>query len=147
MSPGERVMTLVQRAAQAFGWAFIILGVGGFFATGASMEAHPALAPRLLGVFPVNVLHNVVHLAFGLWGILASRTVGAARAYCRVSGIFFLLLAALGALSPAMFGLMPIGGNDVWLHAVLGVLLAAIGFATRGASADAERRPEAPRPA
>jgi Domain of unknown function (DUF4383) len=147
MSPVERAMTLVQRAAQVAGWAFIIIGVGGFFATGASMETHPALAPRLLGIFPVNVLHNVVHLAFGLWGILASRTFGAARAYCRVSGIFYLLLAALGALAPNMFGLAPIGGNDVWLHAVLGAVLAAIGFAARGAPADVERRPEAPRTA
>ena len=144
MSPGERAMTLVQRAASVAGWVFIVIGAGGFFATGASMETHPALAPRLFGVFPVNALHNVVHLAFGLWGIWAARAFGAARAYCRVAGICFLLLAALGAVSPEMFGLAPIGGNDVWLHAVLGAVLAAVGFAARSAPADVGRRPETP---
>jgi hypothetical protein len=33
-----------------------------------SMEAD--LDSRLFGLFPVNILHNLVHLAFGAWGIL-----------------------------------------------------------------------------
>jgi hypothetical protein len=38
------------------------------------MEADPARAPQLLGLFAVNVLHNVVHVLFGIWGLAASRT-------------------------------------------------------------------------
>jgi len=124
-------MTTVQRAAQIFGIVFLLVGIAGFFVTGLSMEADPEHAPRLLGLFPVNALHNVVHLLFGVWGLVASRTFEGSRSYGRIGGIVYLLLAVLGFVSPDMFGLVPIGDHDIWLHAVLGIALAAIGFTAR----------------
>jgi hypothetical protein len=128
-------MTTVQRAAQIFGVAFLLVAIAGFFVTGMSMEADPEHAPRLLGLFPVNVLHNVVHLLFGVWGLVASRTFEGSRTYGRVGGVMYLALAALGLVVPDMFGLVPIGDHDVWLHAVLGIALAAVGFTARPAGA------------
>ena len=122
-------MTTAQRIAQIIGWAFVIIGVAGFFVTGMSMEADPEMAPKLFGLFPLNVLHNIVHLLFGVWGILASRTHPSARTYDRVAGIAYLGLAALGAFSPDMFGLVPIGLHDIWLHVLLGLVLLIGGFA------------------
>ena len=119
---------IVQRVAQIFGWGFIVVGVGGFLATGVSMEAHPDLAPKLLGLFPVNVLHNVVHLVLGVFGIVSAKNFTAAKQYCRITGIVYLLLAGLGAVSPDMFGLVPIGGYDIWLHLVLALPLLIVGF-------------------
>ena len=127
-------MTTVQRAAQIFGIVFLLVGIAGFFVTGLSMEADPEHAPRLLGLFPVNALHNVVHLLFGVWGLVASRTFEGSRTYGRVGGVVYLLLAVLGFVSPDMFGLVPIGDHDIWLHAVLGIGLAAIGFTARPAA-------------
>ena len=127
-------MTTVQRAAQIFGIVFLLVGIAGFFVTGLSMEADPEHAPRLLGLFPVNALHNVVHLLFGIWGLMASRTFEGSRTYGRVGGVVYLLLAVLGFISPDMFGLVPIGDHDIWLHAVLGIALAAIGFTARPAT-------------
>lgn len=127
-------MTTVQRAAQIFGIVFILVAILGFVASGGSMEADPEHAPRLLGLFPVNVLHNVVHLLFGIWGLVASRTFEGSRTYGRVGGIAYLVLAVLGVISPDTFGLIPIGGNDIWLHAILGIALAAIGFTARPAA-------------
>ena len=124
-------MTTVQRAAQIFGIVFLLVGIAGFFVTGLSMEADPEHAPRLLGLFPVNALHNVVHLLFGVWGLVASRTFEGSRTYGRVGGITYLLLAVLGFITPDMFGLVPIGDHDIWLHAVLGIGLAAVGFTAR----------------
>ena len=124
-------MTTVQRAAQIFGIVFLLVGIGGFFVSGLSMEADPEHAPRLLGLFPVNALHNVVHLLFGVWGLVASRTFEGSRTYGRAGGVVYLLLAVLGFISPDMFGLVPIGDHDIWLHAVLGIALAAIGFTAR----------------
>ena len=128
-------MTTVQRVAQIMGWAFLLVGVAGFFFTGMSMESDVETAPRLLGLFPVNVLHNIVHLLFGVWGIMAARTFEGARTYGRVGGVAYLGLAVLGFIAPDMFGLLPIGSHDIWLHALLGAVLAAAGFTARPVAA------------
>jgi hypothetical protein len=117
----------VQRAAQIFGWVFVLVGILGFFATDEE--------GRLLGLFPVNTLHNVVHLAFGVWGILAARSWDAARTYCRAAGVIYLVLTVLGVVAPDGFGLVPLGGNDVWLHAVLALALLFFGFTAKEGSA------------
>ena len=124
-------MTTTQRVAQIFGWGFVLVAVVGFLASQGSMDSDMATAPRALGLFPVNLLHNLVHLAFGIWGILASRSWGAAKNYCRISGVLYLGLVVLGFIIPETFGLMPIGGNDIWLHALLGAALAYFGFTAR----------------
>jgi hypothetical protein len=132
-------MTTVQRVAQIFGIVFLLVALLGFFTSGTSMEADPARAPHLLGLFPVNLLHNFVHLAFGIWGLAASRSFGAATAYARIGGVIYLLLAILGFVAPSGFGLVPLGGHDIWLHAVLGITLAAVGFTSKDARVDARR--------
>ena len=121
-------MRLVQKVALLFGIVFILVAVLGFFATGMSMNANMETAPRLLGLFPVNAAHNAVHLLFGIWGLLASRDYTNARRYCQYSGGLYLVLAALGLIIPDTFGFIPIGGNDIALHAVLGIVLTIVGF-------------------
>lgn len=124
-------MTTVQRAAQIFGWAFVLIAVLGFFTSMGSMEADMELAPRVLGLFPVNLLHNLIHLAFGVWGIMAARGFDSARTYARVTGVAYLGLVLLGLVAPELFGLVPIGGHDIWLHALIGLPLAYLGFTAR----------------
>jgi hypothetical protein len=120
--------TVAQGVSLLGGIGFLLIGVLGFVQGGMSMEADPALAPKLLGIFPVNLLHNVVHLAFGVWGFAAARTHAAARTYCRTAGLIYLVLTCLGYFVPNGFGLVPLGGPDVLLHLVLGLLLAGVGF-------------------
>ncbi|HEX6053217.1 MAG TPA: DUF4383 domain-containing protein [Gemmatimonadaceae bacterium] len=127
-------MTTVQRVAQIFGVIFLLVGILGFVSTGMSMDPNPETAPRLLGLFPVNALHNVVHLLFGVWGLVASRSFGAAKTYATVSGAIYVVLAVLGFIAPTTFGLIPIGGNDIWLHAMLGIALLAAGLTARETS-------------
>ena len=130
-------MTTVQRVAQVFGIVFLLIAILGFFTTGTTMESDPARAPHLLGLFPVNLVHNLVHLAFGIWGLAASRSFGAATSYARIAGVIYLLLAILGFVVPNGFGLVPLGGHDIWLHVVLGIALAGIGFTARDTRVDA----------
>jgi hypothetical protein len=126
--------SLAQKVALIFGVVFILVAVGGFITPGGmGMEANIETAPRELGLFPINLLHNLVHLLFGIWGVLASRTHPAARTYCRVGGVIYLVLMVLGFVAPDTFGLIPIGGNDIWLHALLGLVLAGVGFTSRDA--------------
>jgi hypothetical protein len=125
---------MVKTAALVFGIVFLLVGLLGFFTTGGmSMEADPATAPRLLGLFPINALHNAVHAGFGAWGLFAARSWYGSRNYLRIGGVVYLVLAVLGLVSPSGFGLVPIGGNDIWLHGVLGAAMAGIGFSTTGA--------------
>jgi hypothetical protein len=124
-------MTTVQRVAQIFGVGFLIIAVLGFFASHTMEEG------ILLGLFPVNLLHNVVHLAFGVWGLAAARSFGGARTYARVTGVAYLALGVLGWIDPTGFGLVPIGGADVWLHLLIGAVLTFFGFTARAEPAAA----------
>lgn len=127
-------MTTVQRVAQIFGVVFILVALVGFYTGGMNMEADPAAAPAIFGMFPVNLLHNIVHLLFGIWGLAAARSYTGAKQYAQVAGAIYLVLAVVGYFSPSGFGFVPLGGNDVWLHLVLGAILAGVGFTAKPAT-------------
>jgi hypothetical protein len=122
-------------AAMAFGVVFILVGISGFFAAPPSPDAPPLTMEHghglALGMFPINTLHNVVHLLFGVLGLAAWRSGATApRMYFQIVAIAYGLLVVLG-LIPAThttFGLIPIWGNDVWLHGVIALVAAYFGF-------------------
>ncbi len=124
-------MSLAQRVAQIFGWVFVLVAIWGFVVTGGSMEAEMDAAPKILDLFAVNVLHNLAHLGLGLWGIIASRSFGAAKSYCTIAGALYLALAGLAFVDPTTFGLIPIGGADIGLHVVLAVVLLGVGLTAK----------------
>lgn len=126
--------------AMIFGVAFTLIGLAGFFPGLTSMppHSHPDVTldsfyGHVLGLFPVNLLHNVVHLAFGLWGLLASRSLGASKSYGKGVAIIYAVLTVAGLIPGlnTMGGLVPLFGNDVWLHALLAGVAAYFGFAHR----------------
>jgi hypothetical protein len=116
------------RVAFLVGLAFLAVAIAGFLTTPSTMEARMEHAPRLVGLFPVNLLHNLIHLVFGVWGLVAARSALAARTFLRIAGGIYLSLAALAFVSPTTFGLVPIGGHDIWLHLLFGVTMAYFGL-------------------
>ncbi len=93
-----------------------------------------AMHGRALGLFPVNILHNAVHLIFGIWGIVASRSWDAAKTYAKAVAIIYAVFVVMGLLPEPInttFGLVPLHGNDVWLHALLAAPAAYFGFMHR----------------
>ena len=123
--------------ALAYGIVFLLIGIAGFvpaFLTPLD-PSHPqpaidAGAGQLFGLFPVNVLHNIVHIAFGIWGLVAYRTLGASVGYARAVAVIYGILVVMG-LIPGLhttFGLVPLYGHDVWLHLVLAAVAAYFGF-------------------
>jgi hypothetical protein len=124
----------VRIAALVVGALFLIVGVAGFI---PGLTTHVDMltwaghhsASLLLGVFAVSVLHNVVHLVFGIAGLLAARTVAAARVYLITAGVIYLVLTLYGLVidraSAANF--VPVNTADNWLHLGLGVLMVALG--------------------
>ncbi|MFG1954979.1 DUF4383 domain-containing protein [Micromonospora sp. NPDC048830] len=127
----------VQRAAAVFGVVFLLVGVLGFipgittryddlYFAGHTSEA------KLLGVFQVSVLHNIVHLAFGVAGLVLSRSVHGARTFLVGGGAIYLVLWLYGLVvdhrTAANF--IPVNSADNWLHLGLGIGMIALGVAT-----------------
>jgi hypothetical protein len=121
--------------ALIFGIVFIAAGIAGFVPSlvyppeGGDPHGHGLL----LGLFPVNTLHNAIHLLFGLWGLAASRSAAGAVTYARGVAIIYAVLAVCG-LIPATaegFGYVPLYGKDVWLHAALALVAAYFGWVNR----------------
>jgi hypothetical protein len=85
---------------------------------------------RLLGLFPVNILHTLVHLAIGAWGLLAAKAVSSAVMYARGLAIIYGVLAVMGLIPGlnTLFGLIPLHGHDVWLHAGTAIIAAYFGW-------------------
>ena len=127
--------TTLQKLAGVFGVIFIIVAVLGFIAPGGLVMAMDPTTGMVLGVFPVNLLHNIVHLLFGVWGLVASRSWSGSKTFFTVGGIIYVVLTCVGFLSPMGFGLVPLGGADIWLHAVLAIAMLGIGLTAKPAAA------------
>ena len=118
-------MTTVQRIAQIFGWIFVLVGIVGFAYSYTMEEA------LMLGLFPVNVVHNLAHLLLGIWGIAAARTYGGAKSYCTIAGFLYIVLAITGYVEPNPGAMLPLGSNNVWLHVALGLILVVAGLTAK----------------
>jgi hypothetical protein len=123
-------MFSIQRVATVSGVIFILVGLLGFTTMGMGGMSMGASSVMLLGLFPVNMLHNVVHMLFGVWGVIAGRGAKASVTYALGSGAAYLLLGVMGLFTDSLLGIVPIGGYDVVLHLVLAVVLAGFGFWT-----------------
>lgn len=98
--------------------------------------AGPASEAMLLGVFQVSILHNLVHLLFGVAGLALARSAVAARNYLLWGGAVYLVLWIYGLLigPETAANFVPLNSADNWLHLVLGIGMIALGFLlTRGA--------------
>lgn len=130
-------MTGLRRFALIFGIVFLLAGAAGFVPGLLAPHTHPDMVMTtgmglLLGLFPVNVLHNVAHLLFGVWGLFAAKSDHAARVYGQVVAIGYGLLMVMGFVSSmnlhTAFGFIPLYGHDIWLHAGLALVAAYFGF-------------------
>jgi hypothetical protein len=123
--------------ARWIGYLYLLVGVMGFIPALVTppAEERPGLTVQtgygyLLGLFAVNVLHNIVHLAVGIWGIVSSRSAMDAVRFARGLAVFYGILTIMG-LIPGLnttLGLIPIFGHDVWLHALTTAVAAYFGY-------------------
>jgi len=126
-----------RRFALGIGVVYVVVGILGFLPgivqpppSGAPDLAVDAGYGYLMGMFPINVAHNIVHLIIGILGVVSYRAFDSARLFSRGLAIVYGLLTIMG-LIPGMnttFGLVPIFGNDIWLHALSALLAAYFGW-------------------
>jgi arginine exporter protein ArgO len=124
----------VQLAAMIVGAVFLLVGIAGFIPgittnyDQLQFAGHQSGA-LLLGVFQVSILHNIVHLLFGVAGLAMARTAHGARNYLIGGGVIYAVLWLYGLLigdsMPANF--VPMNTADDWLHLVLAVGMIALG--------------------
>jgi hypothetical protein len=123
--------------AITIGIVFLAIGVLGFIP--ALVTPAPEQAPDvsftayygyLFGLLPVNYFVNLAHMAMGAWGIAASRGEGGARAYAKTIAVVSGALAVVGLIPQinTIFGLVPVYGKDVWLHAIAAIAAAFFGW-------------------
>jgi hypothetical protein len=130
----------VRLAATAVGAVFVLVGILGFvpgITTNYDMlefAGHESGA-ELLGIFQVSILHNIVHLLFGVAGLAMARTTRSAVTYLIGGGAIYLVLWIYGLvidkLSEANF--VPLNTADDWLHFVLGLGMIGLGVMGRKA--------------
>ena len=131
-----RGRTAVQKAALGVGAVFLLVGVLGFIPgvttnyDTMSFASHHSEA-KLLGIFQVSILHNIVHLLFGVAGIALARTISGARNYLVVGGIIYLVLFLYGLLvgQDSALNFVPVNLADDILHLVLGLGMVGLGTA------------------
>ena len=133
-----RDRTLAQTLALVFGVAFLGAGILGFIPGittdyGEMSFAGEGSEAKLLGLFQVSILHNIVHLLFGIAGLAMARTWESASTYLLGAGIIYVVLFIYGLLvdedSDANF--VPLNDADDWLHLFLAVGLLASYFLSR----------------
>jgi hypothetical protein len=121
--------------ALVVGVVFLLVGVLGFIpgvTTGYDMMSfagHGSMA-KLFGLFQVSVLHNIVHLAFGVAGIALSRTARGAAGYLVIGGVVYLVLWIYGMIvdQASQANFVPLNTPDNWLHLGLAVGMIALGL-------------------
>lgn len=135
----------VRLAATAVGGVFLLVGILGFVPgitsnySSMSFAGHMSEA-KLLGLFQVSILHNLVHLLFGVAGLeMARRTPGAVN-YLIGGGAIYLVLWIYGLVINKTSGanFVPLNSADDWLHFVLGVAMIGLGLMGRSALGSCE---------
>ncbi len=119
------------------GIAFTLAGIGGFlpiitvFPASDAPHLHVSHSHgELLGLFPINLAHNLFHLGIGVFGLYAYKSYATSLWFARIFGISLTILTIMGMI-PALntiFGLMPIYSHDIWLHGLEAVAGLYLGF-------------------
>jgi hypothetical protein len=119
---------MLQKASMAFGIVFVAIGILGFV---------PALTPdgHLLGIFHVDAVHNIIHLASGVAALLAASSASLSRLYFQVFGVVYGIVAVGGFLPPLQFGeeekllgLTHMNMADNFLHVAIAAAALYMGF-------------------
>lgn len=109
-----------------FGVFVLLVGVAGFVSF---------LSPggKVLGLFLVDPLHNVVHVLTGVLAIVAAKSSDkAVRMYFQVFGVVYALVTVLGFLTgTGLFGLLPVNIFDNLFHLAITALSLYYGFGAK----------------
>jgi hypothetical protein len=121
---------MAKQVAVIFGIVMLVIGVLGFVPAVDSAGPSGTSYTLLLGIFAINPLHNVIHLATGALALAAGLYGGGAyaRMYFLVFGIVYALITLIGVTGilfdshGSLLGIVPINGADNVLHLAIAVV-------------------------
>lgn len=127
-----------QQLTMLLGVVFLLVGILGFIPGitthyGDMSFAGEDSGAKLIGIFQVSILHNLVHMLFGIAGLALARTIEGAKQYLIGGGVVYIALWILGLANGGDW--IPVNDADNWLHLVLGVGMIGLGFVTTRAPA------------
>lgn len=126
--------TPAQLFALVFGAVYLLVGILGFFLTGFGDWTDKT--GETLIIFPVNGLHNVVHVLLGIIWIGAAGRHETAKSVNMAFGVVLALVAVLGFAGVLEFlAIKDASSPDNFLHLVTAVL--SIYFGSAGAAGPA----------
>ena len=125
--------SMLQTLTLLFGIVFLAVGILGFIPGvtthyGDLSFAGDDSASKLLGIFQVSVLHNIVHGLFGLAGLALAATPSGARTYLIGGGAIYLALFVIGIVGGGDW--IPVDDADNWLHLLFGAAMIGLGVLT-----------------
>jgi hypothetical protein len=118
---------MLKTFAIIFGIVFLAIGILGFVPQARDGDL-------LLGVFRIDPLHNIIHLASGVVALLCGLTSNyASRVYFQIFGIIYGLVALLGFYfhDRDIFGVLTNNLADAVLHLLIAAVSLYLGFGYR----------------
>ena len=112
---------MAKKSAITFGVIFVIAGLWGF--TGS-----------FLGIFAADAVGSIIHIIVGIVLLyVAFKAVASTISTLKTVGILYIIFAILGFWqgTTILFGAFATNGAANWLYLILGVVIAAIGFADK----------------
>lgn len=132
---GGMTASPLQMGAAAVGAGFLLSGILGFVPgvttnyDDLTFAGHESGA-LLLDTFQVSILHNVVHLLFGVAGLAMARSWSGARTFLLGGGVIYLALWVFGLVvadETTSTNFVPLNDADNWLHLGLGAAMLLLG--------------------
>ncbi|HZU76644.1 MAG TPA: DUF4383 domain-containing protein [Dehalococcoidia bacterium] len=122
----ERVSgaSLARWYALVFGAIYLLTGIYRLLLDGPSWSERTVM-PWFNGGMQINLLHELVHIAIGTLG-LAAFYRHRELVYCRAMALIFAVLSVAGFLNQPTFGLIWLGGTDLFLHGMTAILGEAV---------------------
>lgn len=127
MATAAGAKTPAQTFALVFGAVYVLVGILGF------------VMDPILGIFEVNLLHNIAHLGVGALFLFGSKSAAGAKQISLIIGVVYGLLAILGFMNVLVPDLLDANTADDFLH--LGTAVVALYFGTAGGTAPAPATP------
>jgi flagellar biosynthesis protein FlhB len=115
---------MLVKAANVLGWVLLVWGVLGFV-PGITTDG------QLLGMFSVNLAHNVLNIVIGLAALYAAKQgESQSQMMFKTVGVIYAVVAILGFVTgdAPVLGFIANNMADTWLHVVIAVVVLWLGF-------------------
>lgn len=112
---------LVTPLTRILGVVLVVVGLLGFFMTSP-----------LLGLFEVDMMHNIIHLASGAIALVVAGNHSMARMFLIIFGLIYAAVAVIGFVQgDTVLGLFGVNMMDNYLHVAIGGVCLVVGFGSK----------------